>query len=82
LLIPLLTAEQWDMVGVKLGPGGGNWEMSEMKTIPSLNSGISKRQLAALRQQKANVEHWGQVDKQNVQDIVNPLTEDLLQQAH
>ena len=36
--------------------------MAEMKTIRALDSGIPKRQLAALRQQQDSVEHWGQVE--------------------
>ena len=42
LPILLLTGEQWDPVGVELGPGGGSREMAEMKTIRSLDSGISR----------------------------------------
>jgi hypothetical protein len=57
-----LTGKQWDPCGVELGPGGGSREMAEMKTIRSLDSGIPKRQLAALRRQQDSVEHWGQVE--------------------
>ena len=55
--------------GRAMGPGwsrAGTWmgsrEMAERKTIRSLDSGIPKRQLAALHQQRDSVEHWGQVE--------------------
>jgi hypothetical protein len=76
LPILLLTGEQWDPVCVELGPNGSSREQAEMRTIQSLTSGIPKWRLAKLRQQKANIEHWGQIENElsKISSTLEPRT--------
>jgi hypothetical protein len=66
LPVIILTADQWDPVGVALGPNGRSREQAEMRTIRSLTTGIPKRQLAALKQQEMDSRAviWGQVEEE------------------
>jgi hypothetical protein len=76
LPILILTGEEWDSVGVQLAPNGGSREQAEMRTIRSLTTGIPKRRLAKLRQQKANIEHWGQIENElsKISSTLEPRT--------
>ena len=40
----------------------GSRETAEIRATLSLNSGIPERQLAALRQQRVDLDYWGQVE--------------------
>jgi len=63
LPIITLTGEEWDPANVGLG-NGRTREQAEMRTIRSLESGIPKREVAAMKQREMDscVEHWGQVE--------------------
>ena len=63
LPIIMLTGEEWDPVNVGLGNGRSR-EQAEMRTIRSLESGVPKRKLAAMKQREmdSRVEQWGQVE--------------------
>jgi hypothetical protein len=73
LPVILLTGERWDPVEVQLGPNGRSREQAEMRTIRSLSSGISKRQLAGLKQKEVDSRAvlWGEVE--TVLDQVSPI---------
>jgi len=64
LPVILLTGDKWDPNSVELGPSGRSREQAEMRTIRSLYSGVSRRQLSALQQDQASscATRWGQVE--------------------
>jgi hypothetical protein len=63
LPIIMLTGEEWDPVNVGLGTGRSR-EQAEMQTIRSLESGVPKWKMAALKQRKldSRMEQWGQIE--------------------
>jgi hypothetical protein len=58
----MLTGEDWDPVNVGFGNGHSR-EQAEMRMIRSLEIGVTKRKMAAMKQRETDsqVEQWGQV---------------------
>jgi hypothetical protein len=65
LPIIMLTGEDWDPVNVGFGNGHSR-EQAEMQTIRSLEIGVTKRKMAAMKQREmdSRVEQWGQVERE------------------
>ena len=63
LPIIMLTGEDWDPVNVGFGNGRSR-EQAEMWTIRSLEIGVTKQKMAAMKQLEiySRVEQWGQVE--------------------
>jgi hypothetical protein len=65
LPIIMLTGEDWDPVNVGFGNGRSR-EQAELRMIRSLEIGVTKRKLAAMKQREmdSRVEQWGQVKRE------------------
>jgi hypothetical protein len=65
LPIIMLTGEDWDPVNVGFGNGRSR-EQAEMRTIRSLEIGVTKWKMAAMKQREmdSRVEQWGQVERE------------------
>jgi hypothetical protein len=65
LPIIMLTGEDWDPVNVGFGNGHSR-EQAEMRMIRSLEIGVTKWKMAAMKQCEMNsrVEQWGQVERE------------------
>jgi hypothetical protein len=65
LPIIMLTGEDWDPVNVGFGNGRSR-EQAEMWTIRSLEIGVPKRKMAAVKQREmdSRVEQWEQVEQE------------------
>jgi hypothetical protein len=63
LPINMLSGEDWDPMNVGLGNGQSS-EQAEMQTIWSLETGVPKWKMAAMKQHEldSRVEKWGQVE--------------------
>jgi hypothetical protein len=65
LPIIMLTGEDWDPVNVGFGNGCSR-EQAEIRTIQSLEIGVTKRKMAVMKQREmdSRVEQWGQVEQE------------------
>jgi hypothetical protein len=63
LPIIMLTGEDWDPVNIGFGNGCSR-EQAEMQMIQSLEIGVTKQKMAAMKQREmdSGVEQWGQVE--------------------
>jgi hypothetical protein len=65
LPVTMLTGEDWDPVNVGFGNGRSR-EQAEMRTIRSLEIGVTKWKMAVMKQceMDSQVEQWGQVERE------------------
>jgi hypothetical protein len=65
LPIIMLTGEDWDPVNIGFGNGRSR-EQAEMRTIRSLETGVTKRKMAPMKQREmdSRIEQWGQVEQE------------------